>query len=472
MQITALFVHVCTAGVAISSMLMTSEILRVQTAAAEDTSSAQTAALQHGTKVDAETVATPLMRAPAYRLGVGDRVKLKVYERDDISGEFRVRPDGTIAVPLLGSFPAVDQSPEALEESIARGLASLTSHRPHLSIEVIEWRPVYVAGIVDKPGIYAFSPGMTASHAVAAAGGIYRPIAGARMTIDVTRELGQQQQTKEELKRAWARRARLAAEIRGARALTAPDRLVELAGAGEASAIMQAERQIFDRRSFNYQRRIEAAQQEIVHANSEAQASRKQLELLQRRIALAKAELESTEKLVDRGLTTRPRVVAMKQEVAALETQWHEIEAAIARAQRTVAGLEDRKAALDTERGLELDEQAKSTEEEIRRLELQLRASRNVVREMAPELANALAGPDAVLSSPSISYQIMRLVDGRQVVFPAEETTPLLPGDVLRTQLPPAATLAASPLRAGTVSDSLCNSTKPDLTGLALQVPC
>jgi protein involved in polysaccharide export with SLBB domain len=455
---TTLSTRLRISSIVITGFFLAPGVQHVQAAEAQGMLPARAAALQQKTDLDAKTDVLPVINGQSYLLGVGDRIRLKAYERDDISGEFRVRTDGKIVVPLLGSFHAVDKSPEAIEEEMGSRLATLTSRSPNLSIEVIEWRPIYVTGVVDKPGMYPFTAGLTTLQAVAIAGGIYRPISGSRVALELTRELGQQQQTREALKRALSRSSRVSAEINGARVLATPERLVELVGAAEASAIMQAEKQMFDRRAFNHRRRIEAAQQEIAHANDEARAVRKQLEMLERRINLAKSELEMTEKLSNRGFATLSRVVSLKQEVASLETQWHEVEASIARSDRTVSSLEDRKSAIEIERGLELEEQAKAIDDEIRGLELQLRSSRNVVREMAPELGSALTVPDAVQSSISLLYQVLRVVDGRKAVIPADETTPLLPGDVLRAILPSASIGVAKPRRGDESADPSCES--------------
>ena len=39
---------------------------------------------------------------PDYTLGTGDRLRIAVYERADLSGEFTVGPSASLSLPLLG----------------------------------------------------------------------------------------------------------------------------------------------------------------------------------------------------------------------------------------------------------------------------------------------------------------------------------------------------------------------------------
>jgi polysaccharide export outer membrane protein len=114
----------------------------------------------------------------AYRLGPGDAVRLIVFGEDALTGEFRVSDAGTIAVPLLGGVRAAGLTPAELERSVAAGLKGAKLLRdPSVAAEITAYRPIFVLGEVNKPGQYAFQPGMTVVTAAAVAGGFtYRAI--------------------------------------------------------------------------------------------------------------------------------------------------------------------------------------------------------------------------------------------------------------------------------------------------------
>ncbi len=122
----------------------------------------------------------PLPPSPAqdYRLGAGDVVRIITYGEDPLTGEFRVNDSGTIAVPLLGSLTASGLTPRELETEVAGALIGGDLLRnPSVSVEVVNYRPIFVLGEVNKPGQYPYQPGMTVVTAAAVAGGFtYRAV--------------------------------------------------------------------------------------------------------------------------------------------------------------------------------------------------------------------------------------------------------------------------------------------------------
>ncbi|RYY05406.1 MAG: polysaccharide export protein, partial [Alphaproteobacteria bacterium] len=47
----------------------------------------------------------PDYQAGAYRLGVGDLLRVLTFGEEQLTGEFRVDDQGQIAMPLIGSVP-------------------------------------------------------------------------------------------------------------------------------------------------------------------------------------------------------------------------------------------------------------------------------------------------------------------------------------------------------------------------------
>src|ERR1039458_7276561 len=58
-----------------------------------------------------------------YVIGAEDVIFVKVWRDNDVSGQFLVRPDGRISVPLIGDVTATDRTPEQLEKDISERLA-------------------------------------------------------------------------------------------------------------------------------------------------------------------------------------------------------------------------------------------------------------------------------------------------------------------------------------------------------------
>ncbi len=122
----------------------------------------------------------PEYRPQTYRLGPGDQLRVITFGEEQLTGEFRVDDQGRIALPLLGSVPASGHSPKELETAIEGALETRDFLKnPHVTVEVIAYRPIFVLGEVSKPGQYAYQPGMTFLTAVAVAGGFtYRAVQG------------------------------------------------------------------------------------------------------------------------------------------------------------------------------------------------------------------------------------------------------------------------------------------------------
>lgn len=58
----------------------------------------------------------------AYTLDSGDRVKITVFEEEDLSGEFEISSEGELSLPLIGSVHAKGQTLKQVERSILEKL--------------------------------------------------------------------------------------------------------------------------------------------------------------------------------------------------------------------------------------------------------------------------------------------------------------------------------------------------------------
>jgi polysaccharide export outer membrane protein len=106
-----------------------------------------------------------------YRLGVGDRVRILVQGEDDLTVSVRIGESGTIPYPLLGELKAADLTPEGLKELVTSRLRGPYLVDPQVSVVVEEYRELFVMGQVNRPGSYAYLPGLTVRRAIALAGG-------------------------------------------------------------------------------------------------------------------------------------------------------------------------------------------------------------------------------------------------------------------------------------------------------------
>lgn len=109
--------------------------------------------------------------ASSYVLGPSDRVRLKVYGENDISGEYEIDANGLISVPLAGRVKASGLTTRQLEKSVVAALSKGLLRDPRVNVEVATYRPFYILGEVKRAGEYPYKSGLTVLDAVASAGG-------------------------------------------------------------------------------------------------------------------------------------------------------------------------------------------------------------------------------------------------------------------------------------------------------------
>lgn len=136
-----------------------------------NTQVANTAASQ-STSPDAQNASSAAAKQDqSYQLGAGDKVRLSVFGESDLGGEFEIDGSGYVRLPLIGQVKAAGLTVHAFEDAIVKLLQDGYLRDPRVSIEVVNYRPFYIIGEVNKPGQYPYVDGMNALNAVALAGG-------------------------------------------------------------------------------------------------------------------------------------------------------------------------------------------------------------------------------------------------------------------------------------------------------------
>jgi polysaccharide export outer membrane protein len=118
----------------------------------------------------------PRFQPGEYVLGVGDRLRIIVFGEEDLSGEFVVDSTGRVSFPLIGEIPAALSSVSEFQRRVEDALRGGYLNDPRVSAEVMNFRPFYILGEVQRPGEYPFTNGLTVLNAVATAGG-FTPLA-------------------------------------------------------------------------------------------------------------------------------------------------------------------------------------------------------------------------------------------------------------------------------------------------------
>lgn len=102
-----------------------------------------------------------------------DRLEIRVFGQEGLSGMYEVSPRGTISFPLLGELSVEGKRCDEIEVMIREGLMADYLRDPSVVCinKDISKTAVTVDGQVQKPGIVDFRPGLMLTDVIAQSGG-------------------------------------------------------------------------------------------------------------------------------------------------------------------------------------------------------------------------------------------------------------------------------------------------------------
>lgn len=94
-------------------------------------------------------------RETEYTLGPGDRIQLNIFPVQELSGEYQILVDGTLSLPLIGTFLINEFTLIQLTEILTQQYAQYIKN-PVVTVSLIAPRPLKLAisGEVNNPGSY------------------------------------------------------------------------------------------------------------------------------------------------------------------------------------------------------------------------------------------------------------------------------------------------------------------------------
>lgn len=365
-------------------------------------------------------------------VGQGDKLAVGVHRRADLSGEFRVQPDGTLSMPFVGAVPVAGQTLEAVRQAITQRLredASLLA--PRISVEMVEGRPVAVSGGVRRAGIYPFLIGMTVAHAVAAAGGLRAAeldeIAG---HIEAGRLRERLRQGRDGVGVAMIREARLLAERRDAESFEPPDEARPYLTEARWNEVVASERLLLKQRNDAVRSQIAALSSQIEAYKDEAQALVSQGAAKAREAELLEQEARYIEGLQRQGLAARnTRGIELARLSVQIEGERLQIASYSARARQSIAQTENTRTSTVNQRQVDITQAQRETLDGRANLAVGLEEIGVVlarVREALPDVGGPAGEP---------GYMIVRSGGTQTLRIPAQGHTALRPGDLVEVSL-------------------------------------
>ena len=302
---------------------------------------------------------------------------------------------------------------------------------PSASVEIAEYRPVYLSGEVQTPGAYPYAPGLTVLKAVSFGGGLRRADPGQRFARDFLRSEGEAAVYVAERNRLLIRRARILAEMGGARDIEMPK---ELGKSEEARPILESEKALMASREKRLRLQLTALADLKSLLTNETDSLGKKSETQTRQLELVQGDLSKMDALAEKGLAISSRRLALEQRAADLQAALLDIDTASLKARQDINKAGQDETNLQNDWDAQLAQELQNTEQELDTLALKLGTSRDLMSEALMQSADA-ANLKGGLSAANIGYSILRTVKGKTEAIRATETTPVLPGDVVKVDV-------------------------------------
>lgn len=376
--------------------------------------------------------------ADEYRLGVMDKLRVRVAEwqtaegavRDwgAVSGEYTVGTSGSISLPFVGDVPASGRTTTELAEEISMKMQTLFGlrDRPSASVEMAQYRPLYLYGEVQNPGEYPYTPNLTVLKAISLAGGLRRADNGQRFARDFIQSSGESAVQVTERNRLLIRRARLQAEIGSRDQITLPTELKSVPGVDK---LLASESALMESRDKRQKRQLAALGDLKSLLQSEIDSLAKKAETQARQLELAMQDRDNVDSLAEKGLALAQRKLSLEQRVADVQSSLLDIDTASLKAKQEMNKATQDETNLRDDWDAQLAQELQNTEAELDALTLKLGTSRDL---MAEALMQSAEAAQLAEESLNVTYSIIREKDGKPAEIAASENTPVLPGDVIK----------------------------------------
>jgi protein involved in polysaccharide export with SLBB domain len=384
-----------------------------------------------------------------YTLGSQDKIRLKVFEwrasRDEIfewtafNADYTVGAGGKISLPLIGEMLAAGKSPTELSQAIGQALQTRIglAEPPSISVDVVQFRPFYIVGDVERPGEYAYRPGLTLLQAITIAGGMPRAknLGSARLEREAIATKGDLRLLESDLVATLARKARLTSELQASEEIAIPDELNASTTDVSYRAIINQETVLFQSRKEAFATQVRALQHLKSQHEMEAASLVKQLEMHDTLIDLQKPEFDAVQELYKKQLVTATRKIAVERNATQLQGDRLRLETALARARQEASKTEIAVIELQNKRSTEINSELRQSQARLNELGEKIETAQRLLYDTEVSAPRLLAVRNRIKDSAP-NYTVVRVISGRPVELEANDATQIEPGDTIKIELP------------------------------------
>ena len=369
----------------------------------------------------AEARSPNALETRTFQMSAVERLRLRVPDSPELSGEYSVDTDGTISMPGLGRLSIRSLTSEALERELSKRVSMFLRRDLTASIEIVRFRPYFIVGMVAEPGASEWRPGLNVVKAIALARGTVRQPTAA--DDPVSAQATRQAQT--QLQFSLALLARLKAERDGGSSVAPQDQTTAVvAGMPPAiqprlnefltrqSAILDEQRSLLQSQLAGFERDREAAKNEMEAAERQEKAIKEQLDI-------STSLLNDVEHLKDQRLVSNSRYLTQRSDLMTSQIRYAEAQSLTERARARLAAASRQIETLQHQRNAALNERIETLQREIAQLEVNLLPRNSGAEVMRQQVASNLV------------YHIARETEAGIKTLEATVFTDVFPGDVI-----------------------------------------
>jgi protein involved in polysaccharide export with SLBB domain len=351
------------------------------------------------------------------------------YQRLDLTGEHVVDADGSIAIPLVGRFVVEGMTADEAQSKITETYQKTMGRLGEVHIAVTDRLPVFVTGVVRAPGSFHYQPGMIAMQAIALAGGLDREAETSARLVEMQRERERHTQAVDRLERLMAKRIRLIQQ----RDLTENSKLpdaTEAEGASDSlSDPLQGEMRLLKAESDAQSDEYNLQNAKVLSAQGRLDALKGMMELVERQIEVRKERLVVLQQMQGRGLATLEPLWNAQKDVADFDLQRERLIVETRAVEQEIAEAQAVRAKISSDHRVLAERDLSTVEDEI--------SQQEVVADTSGEITSALQSDTIQLAQGTASLRlvILRRTKSGVSTLPGDETTNLMPGDVVKVDV-------------------------------------
>jgi len=380
-------------------------------------------------------------------LAAGDVIELAVASVPDLKQRARVDSQGEVSLAHLGQIKAAGRPISELRAEIRRLLPGVAIRRKgperpdivvidpeEITVDIAEYRPVYVSGDVSKPGELGYRVGMTVRQVVALAGGydLLRFRADRDPTMELADLRGDYETLWTEFARAQVAIWRVRNELCLGSELTSKERELDDMPLPRSvrEHLLQNEREKLAANTSIFDREGASLTRQIKQSDEQAALVAEQIEKTRQGVRMALSELERVQDLFQRGLTPANRLAEERRLTLLQQTQSLQATERLGQVTRDREELARRLDALRDQRKTTLTQELHDSTMQLEAARIKLVAAEEKLTYAGLLRSQLTRGKGA---SPDLI--IHRTTGGADEQITADEGTQLQPGDTVDVTL-------------------------------------